>query len=67
MKHRLANEAKKLSEKIKAMTSEVEASKRTYDKASEKFLNLKQQIADVQRDLDVAGMDYVTLEQRCKY
>ena len=67
MKHRLANEAKKLSEKIKAMTSEVETSKKTYDKASEKLLNLKQQIADVQRDLDAARMGYITLQQKCKY
>ena len=52
LKHRLANDAKKLTEKIKAINGEIETSKKTYEKASEKLVNLKQQILDVQGDLD---------------
>lgn len=66
LKHRLANDAKKLTEKIKATNGEVETSKKTYEKASEKLVILKQQILDVQRDLDAARISYSTLEQKCK-
>ena len=66
LKHRLANDAKKLTEKIKAINGEIKTSNKTYEKASEKLVNLKQQILNVQGDLDSARISYSTLEQKCR-
>jgi predicted nucleic acid-binding Zn-ribbon protein len=66
LKKHLATEAKKLSEKIKTMTSDLETSKKTLGKVNEKLLILKQQISDVQRELDAADISYVNLQQNCK-
>ena len=66
LKHRLGGEAKKATDKIKTMTADLEYSKKTLDKVSEKLVTLKQQICDVERELDAAGTSYVTLDKKCK-
>jgi predicted nucleic acid-binding Zn-ribbon protein len=66
LKHRLEKDAKKLSEKIKSMTTDLEMSKKNLEKVNEKLVILKQQISDVQRELDAAGERYVTLPQKCE-
>ena len=66
LKRHLASEAKKASDKIKAMQSDLDLSKKTLDKVSEKLVILKQQISDVERELNAAGTSYVTLDKKCK-
>lgn len=66
LKHRLESEAKKLTVKIKTMTSDYETSNKNLLKVKEKLQALKQEIAEMQIELDRADVSYMTLDQACK-